>query len=474
MTEDRMGQTGISEKSGGGSVHGAVPADVTGKKEVANGFDFSAGLDALPSRDAALVRRRMAVLGTLGPLFYDRPLHVVRGRGAHLFDADGTDYLDCYNNVACVGHANERVRQAVSDQLARQDTHSRYLQDEILDYAERLLGYLPDGIDRVCFTNSGSESNDLALRMARVYTGHQGIVVTSNAYHGITSLVASVSPSFGTGVPLASFLQTVRIDDVLSGDVDDAEARRVLSERFSVAFQKLHDGGFGLSAVLLDQIFSSDGVLPGACGWVADVARLAHAEGGLLIADEVQSGFARTGEAFWGFQRHHADADVVTSGKPMANGIPTGVVAYRAPIGDAFAACTRYFNTFGGNPVSMRAAMAVLDEIESRGLLEHARVTGDAIASGIAEVLRGHARLGNIRHAGMFIGVDVRGADGRGRDGHAARVVVNALRDRHVLVSASGADASVLKVRPPLVLTDADVDRFLEALAEVREAGLFD
>ena len=455
------------------SSHHAKGAGATGKKEVANGFDFAKGVDALTAEDASLVRRRMRVLGTLGPLFYDRPIHVVSGRGAHLFDPDGTDYLDCYNNVACVGHANERVRRAVSDQLALQDTHSRYLQDEILDYGERLMKYVPRELDRVCFTNSGSESNDLALRMARVFTGHQGIVVTSNAYHGITALAASVSPSFGTGIPLAPFLQTVRVDDVLSGDVPDEEAGSILSARFTEAFDHLHDAGYGLSAVLLDQIMSSDGILPGAVGWISDVAGIAHRYGGLLIADEVQSGFARTGECFWGFQRHHADADIVTSGKPMANGIPTGVVAYKSVIGDSFASCTRYFNTFGGNPVSMRAAGAVLDEIESRGLMEHARVIGDAIASGVADVLAGAGRLGRIRHAGMFIGVDILDSKGTETDGRAARAVVNALRDENVLISASGSDGGTLKVRPPLVFTDNDVDRLLTAVDTVRRKGLF-
>ncbi|MBT1161511.1 aminotransferase class III-fold pyridoxal phosphate-dependent enzyme [Bifidobacterium sp. SO1] len=456
------------------NIDASVPAPVAGRKGLANGFDFSKGTAGLSPDTVALIERRKRTLGTLGPLFYNRPIHVVRGNGAHLFDADGVDYLDCYNNVACVGHANPHVREAVSDQLAKQDTHSRYLQDEVLDYAERLLSLFPEGLDRVSFTNSGSESNDLALRMARVYTGHQGVVVTANAYHGITALVSSVSPSFGTAIPLAPFLATVEVHDVLTGGMPADKARAVLRERFAAAFRSLHDAGYGVSAVLLDQIFSSDGVLPGAQGWVADIADMAHRAGGLLIADEVQSGFARTGDAFWGFQRHHADADLVTIGKPMGNGIPTGAVVYKAAIGDAFAACTRYFNTFGGNPVSMRAAEAVLDEIESRGLLAQAKTVGDYICDGFASLLAGRPKLGEIRHAGMFIGIDIRSDDGSRPDPAGTQTIVDALRDRNILISASGADGSALKVRPPLVFTTADADRLLDAVGELRDLGFFD
>lgn len=448
-------------------------APVAGRKSIANGFDFSKSTSGLSTDVISLIERRKRTLGTLGPLFYNRPIHVVRGSGAHLFDANGTDYLDCYNNVACVGHANEHVRQAVADQLTRQDTHSRYLQDEVLDYAERLLALFPNSLDRVSFTNSGSESNDLALRMARVYSGHQGVVVTANAYHGITSLVASVSPSFGTGLPLAPFLATVDVHDVLIGGIDDDRARTILRQRFATAFRSLHDAGYGVSAVLIDQILSSDGVLPDARGWIADVADMVHREGGLLIADEVQSGFARTGDTFWGFQRHDADADLVTIGKPMGNGIPTGAVVYKSAIGDAFAACTRYFNTFGGNPVSMRAAQAVLDEIESRGLLAQAKRIGDTICNGLAALLDGCSRLGEIRHAGMFIGIDIRSEDGTLPDPAGTQAIIDALRDHNVLISASGADGSALKVRPPLVFNDADVERLLTAITELKQAGLF-
>ncbi len=446
-----------------------------GRKSVANGFDFSQGVEGLSEDEVVLIRRREKVLGTMGPLFYNKPLHVVSGSGAHLRGADGEDYLDCYNNVACVGHSNGHVRDAVSDQLGRQNTHSRYLQDEMLDYAERLVRTFPDAIDRVAFTNSGSESNDLALRMARVATGHMGVVVTQYAYHGITSLVSSVSPSFGTGLPLAPYLGSVRVDDALREADDDAEAAwTVLKPRFEQAFDALEHGGYGVSGVLIDEVMSSDGILPGARGWIARLAEAVHARGGLLISDEVQAGFGRMGGVMWGFQRHGADVDIVTMGKPMGNGLPVGGVAYKHAIGDAFGACTRYFNTFGGNPVSMRAADAVMDEIEWLGLVGHARDMGDQLAKGIYEILCTHARFGGLRHAGLFLGIDV--TDGNAKpDAAAARAVVNALRDdEHVLISATGPDDAVLKVRPPLVFNGSDAVRLFDALQRIGDRGLFD
>jgi 4-aminobutyrate aminotransferase-like enzyme len=540
---------GTSTTTGTGTTTGtmAQAASRSGKAAMANGYDPTAGVEGFSDDEVALLARRRNVLGNLAPLFFEHPVHVVSGEGAHLFDADGADYLDCYNNVACVGHANPHVREAVADQLGRQNTHTRYLQDEVVDYAGRLLGYFRpvaasvpavkqgagsdaeqgagpsaeqvvgrsagagagpdidqgDGADagrgarrrpylgelgHVAFTNSGSEANDLALRMARAFTGHRGVVVTANAYHGITDLVSSVSPSFGTGLPLAPFLATVEVCDVLKHPGPDAA--EILLSRFQAAFQRLHDAGYGVSAVLMDQIFSSDGILPDNPGWERQVAQAVHEEGGLFIADEVQSGFARTGEAFWGFQRQHADADLVVMGKPMGNGIPAGAVVYKAPIGENFAACTRYFNTFGGNPVSMRAAGAVLDEIETRDLRKHAKAMGDMIANSLEGMLGDLPYFGGIRHAGLFIGVDVcvdgradgnadGCADGRA-DGNRAQpnpqatlAIIGELRARRILISASGADASTLKIRPPLVFTESDAGRLLDEFSALRGKGLF-
>ena len=442
-----------------------------GKRDMVNTFDPRSGVE-LPEEDRHLLARRRATLGDLYPLFYQRPVHVVAGSGAHLRGPDGEDYLDCYNNVACVGHANPRVRDAVSAQLARADTHTRYLQDEVVSYAERILATYPDEIDRVAFTNSGSESNDLAIRMARVATGHRGVVVTGNAYHGVTDLIASMSPSMGPSVPQAPFVRAVPVIDLLRNPAPDA-AERLLA-RYEAAFDDLHDAGYGLSAVLLDQILSSDGILPEPRGWVARLAQLAHDRGGLLVADEVQSGFARTGDAFWGFARHGADADLVSMGKPMGNGIPTGGVAYKSWIGDAFGASSRYFNTFGGNPVSMVAAGAVLDDIEDRGLQEHVRVTGARIVEELRRLLGDRPAFGGVRGAGFFIGLDiVRPDDGHTPDPDRTLAIVNALRERRVLLSASGAPANTVKIRPPLVFTDADVDRLLDVLSALADHGLF-
>lgn len=451
--------------------------DGGGRTQMVNAFEPGRDEEALDAADQRLLRRRVAVMGPIADLFYRRPVHVVRGRGVHLYGPNGEDYLDCYNNVACVGHANEAVTRAVSRQVATVNTHTRYLNELPVEYAERLLATFPAALDRVVFTNSGSESNDLALRMARIASGHRGVIVSSNAYHGTTDLVSSVSPSFGTALPRPAFLRTVRVDDVLAdprpGAVD------AVVERFERAAAELEAAGFGVGAVLFDQISNSDGVLPEPRGWTAAVARAAHQHGAVVIADEVQSGFGRTGDAMWGFERHGADVDIATLGKPMANGIPAGAVVVRLPIAQAFSEKTRYFNTFGGAPVAMAAAGAVLSEIGRLGLVAHAKRVGDWLGAGLHRVLDGHARVGRIRWAGLFVGVDIvdpaRVAGGRAApDGDRALDVIAAMRDRRVLISGTGPAGNTLKIRPPMVFEQADGARFLETLEQVVATGLLD
>lgn len=436
----------------------------SGRTQMVNAFEPDRDSGQLDAADERLLERRRAVMGPIADLFYRRPVHVVRGRGVHLFGPNGEDYLDCYNNVACVGHGNEAVTRAVSEQVATVNTHTRYLNELPIAYAERLLATFPEKLDRVVFTNSGSESNDLALRMARIYSGHAGVIVSSHAYHGTTDLVSSVSPSFGTALPRPPFLRTVEVADVLAdprpGAVD------TVVERFERAAGELEQAGFGVGAVLFDQISNSDGVLPEPRGWTAAVARAAHAHGAVAIADEVQSGFGRTGDAMWGFERHGADVDIATLGKPMANGIPAGAVVVRLPIAQAFSAKTRYFNTFGGAPVAMAAAGAVLSEIGRLGLVEHAKTMGDWLGRGLHEVLDAYPRVGRIRWAGLFAGVDIVDPSGA-PDGARALDVITAMRERRVLISGTGPAANTLKIRPPMVFAEADGTRFLETLQQV-------
>lgn len=412
------------------------------------------------ARRSELLARRRALLGPAYRTFYRRPLELVRGEGVHLFDRDGAEYLDAYNNVPVVGHAHPRVVAAIAEQAARLNTHTRYLAEPILDYAERLLATLGPGPERVMFTCSGSEANDLALRVARAWTGRHGVVVSANAYHGVTATVAELSPSLGADV--APCVRTIRppapgaADPRREGKRMRAELRRAVAE--------LEDAGEGFAAVLVDTIFSSDGLAPDPAGFLAPLAEEARAHGGLFVADEVQAGFARTGRAMWGFQRHGLEPDLVTMGKPIGNGMPIAAVASRGDLLERFGAETRYFNTFGGSSVSVAAAAAVLDVIEAEELPARAAAVGSYLLEGLRELAAGSPLLRGARGAGLFLAADVIAPEGSAAE--LADRIVNGMRDRRVLIGASGPGAGALKIRPPLVFSRADADRLLAALAE--------
>jgi 4-aminobutyrate aminotransferase-like enzyme len=407
---------------------------------------YSRGADLDPA-DRDLIARREAVLGPAYRLFYERPVHVVRGEGVWLYGPNGEAYLDVYNNVACVGHSHPRVVEAIARQAATLNTHTRYLNELVIDYAERLAETLPSEVRRLIFTCTGSEANDLALRIARAHTGGTGVIVTDNAYHGVTAAIAELSPSLGPGNRLGAHVRTVPVGEGFAPAV-------------RAALADLQAQGVRPAALLVDTIFSSDGVHPDQPGFAEAVAAV-HVAGGLFIADEVQAGFARMGEAMWGFQRHGLSPDLVTMGKPMGNGHPIAGVAVRSEVVASFGREVRYFNTFGGNPVSCAAGLAVLNVIAEEALQANAL----AVGSYLRERLRtlAHRLIGGVRGTGLFLGVDLPDA------AQAARVV-QALRERRVLISATGARGDVLKIRPPLVFTAEHADIFMEALSEALDA----
>jgi 4-aminobutyrate aminotransferase-like enzyme len=413
-----------------------------------------------------MLARRRRLLGPAYRHFYSEPLEIVRGEGVHLYDADGTEYLDAYNNVPCVGHAHPRVVAAIAEQAGRLNTHTRYLAEPILDYSERLLDSLGAGLGHVMFTCSGSEATDLALRIARFHTGATGVVVTANAYHGVTTAAAAVSPSLGAAVAPGPEVRTIAAPSPGARD-PEVEGARMAAE-LTVAVEELEAAGHGFAAVLVDSIFSSDGIVPDPAGFLRPLAAAASDRGGLLVADEVQAGFARTGDSMWGFDRHGIEPDLVTMGKPMGNGMPIAAVAARAELLDEFGVRTRYFNTFGGNSVSIAAATAVLDVIEDEELLASADKVGRGLLDGLVELQARHEVLRNVRGAGLFLGADI--VSPGGDSASLADRVVERLRDRRVLLAATGPDKDVLKIRPPLVFSATDAERLVEALDAVLEA----
>ena len=414
-----------------------------------------------PAVTEDLRSRRARLLGPSYRLFYDEPLELVRGEGVWLFDAQGRRYLDAYNNVACVGHANPRVVQAIAQQAAVLNTHTRYLHRGILDYAERLLATMPSALGHAIFTCTGSEANDLAMRIASAHTEGAGLIVTRCAYHGVTSAIAAASPSLGAFVKLGDHVRTV---DAPAGN--DAATGRRFADGVRAAIDDLTAHGIQPAALLVDTVFSSDGVFTEPAGFLAEAVAAIRAAGGVFIADEVQPGFGRTGDAFWGFQRHGVVPDIVTLGKPMGNGHPVAGIAIKPEVLANFGRQCRYFNTFGGNPVSMAAAMAVLDVIEGEGLQERARLLGQRLRDGIAALRGSHPAIGAVRGAGLFVGVELQDGTDRPASALAARVV-NGMRRRGVLLSATGPNADTLKIRPPLVIGQDEIDLLVNTLAEV-------
>ncbi|MBP1327348.1 4-aminobutyrate aminotransferase-like enzyme [Leucobacter exalbidus] len=447
-----------------------------------NGYDPGAAAALTPAA-RALITRRERVLGSAYRLFYREPVHVVRGQGAHLFDADGHDYLDAYNNVPAVGHSNPRVQAAVAAQLATLNTHTRYLTDDVIDYAERLTAKFAPPLSQVIFTCTGSEAVDLAVRMARRVTGGEGIIVTRNAYHGTTSTVAEITPSLGPNNPIPARTALIDAPDSVRGS-GGAAAIAAFTEQVRGAIAGFAAQGIPFAGMIVDSVLSSDGMRLEPAGFLAAAAQVVREAGGLYIADEVQPGFGRTG-AWWGFERHGLVPDLVVVGKPMGNGVPIAAVVGSEHVFDAFGSEVRYFNTFGGNPVSIAAATAVLDEIEQRDLIAHSAAAGQRLSDGIRQIAADAKRVGaathiaQVRGAGLFIAVEyVSPTDGVTPDPQAALAVVQGLRDRRILVSASGTYENVLKVRPPLVFdtegtgTHPDTARFLEGFAAVtRDAG---
>ncbi|MFW2403132.1 MAG: aspartate aminotransferase family protein [Gammaproteobacteria bacterium] len=413
--------------------------------------------------ESELIRRRERLLGPAYRLFYDEPFHPVRGEGVWLYDAGGQPFLDVYNNVPCVGHCHPHVVDALTRQAALLNTHTRYLHETVLDYAEMLLAKFPSRIGHSMFTCTGSEANDLALRMARTYTGGTGVIVTELAYHGGTIAIAEISPSLGDKVPLGKHVRTVPAPDSYRSE------EHLLGENFArgvaAAIDSLKADGIKPAALICDTIFASDGVFSHPPGFLRPAVELIRSAGGLFIADEVQAGFARTGECFWGFQRHGVVPDIVTMGKPMGNGHPIAGAVVRPDIAAPFGEASRYFNTFGGNPVSAAAGKAVLEVIENEGLQENARCTGDYMRDGIRKLAERHEIIGDVRGSGLFTGVElVRDRATKEPADKETAQLVNEMRRRHVLISFSGPNNNCLKVRPPLVFSEDNANYFLQVM----------
>ncbi|MFT4136681.1 aspartate aminotransferase family protein [Microbacterium sp.] len=419
--------------------------------------------------DAPTLReRRNRTLGPYSPLFYSTPLHAVSASGVWITSADGSRYLDAYNNVPCVGHGNPRVIAAAAEQWATLNVHTRYLNERVVDYAERLLATFDGDLDRVLFTNSGSESNELALRIAQQLTGSTGVIVSDFSYHGNTRALAVLTTGLQVKEPFGAHVRAVRIPDAV-GDAAAGVLADALAE-VDAAIASLQAAGHGVSAVLFDPSFSTEGLNNVPEGYVAGLVERVRAAGGVVIADEVQSGFGRMGEALWGHRVVGIHPDLVTLGKPMGNGHPIGGVVTSERVLDAFGSQNMFFNTFAGNPVSSAVGLAVLDEIADRGLVERAASLGAVARERMEKYTASLPQVKAVKGRGLFFGLELVDAAGA-PDAAGARDLVEGMYRRGVLISRIGPGDNVLKIRPPLVIDDEEFGIVLGTLEQVLAEG---
>lgn len=414
--------------------------------------------------NADLIARRNATIGPYSPLFYTEPLQFVSAHGVWLTEANGERYLDGYNNVPHVGHANERVVGALCSQAATLNIHTRYLNERVVDYSERLLATFAPELDRVLYGNSGSEANELALRISRQLTGATGVIVSDYSYHGTTITLAELTTGLKTREPLGAHVRTLRIPDLDRDDRPEAEVLAATLAELDAAIDSLQEHGFGVSACLFDPLFSTEGMPRLPEGLIAGIVDRVRGAGGLVIADEVQSGFGRTGTHMWGHEYAGMSPDLVTMGKPMGNGHPmSGVVTSEAVL-DAFGSRNEFFNTFAGNPVSAAVGEAVLLEMEEKQLMTRARGLGETAGSRFREFAEQYDYVRSAKGAGLFLGLDF-ALDGAPAP-ELAKQVVESMKRRNVLISRIGRDESVLKVRPPLAFSSDELPILLDALDE--------
>lgn len=414
-----------------------------------------------------LMARRARLMGPNVSTFYDEPLHLVKGQGVWVWDAEGNRYLDCYNNVPHVGHCHPRVVEAICRQASTLNTHTRYLDEGILNYIDRLTATFDRGLKTAIMTCTGSEANDIALRMAEAVTGKRGIIATDHTYHGNTTAVAHLSRTNISATGDGSHIRHVPAPDSyrpLGGEGGMAHAH-AFAAKVQKAIEDLEASGHGFAGVIFCPAFLNEGFPTLAPGWLDPVAKVVRKAGGLFIADEVQPGFGRNGARFWGHQRIGLQPDIVTMGKPMGNGHPVAGLVTTIEIMTAFRQSFRYFNTFGGNPVSCAAAMAVLDVLQDENLQDNARVVGDHARRGLLKLAEKHECIGDVRGYGLFFGAEI--VTDRATKTPAPNYVVrvaNEMRRRGILMNKLGIHYNTLKIRPPMPFSIENADMMLATL----------
>ena len=430
--------------------------------QIAEGTDAHAHM-----QQVTIEREREVVLSRALSLNFDQPLEIVQGKGAYLIDRDGRQYLDLVNNVAHVGHCNSRVVSAGQKQMALLNTNTRYINQNAIEYARALASTFPDPLSVVFFVNSGSEANDLALRLARAHTKARGMLVLDHAYHGHLSSIIDISPykfnrKGGEGCP--DYVRVVPLPDSYKGVHRGENAGEMYAAEFATQLADLNQP---LCAFINESIVSTAGQVTLADGFLSRAYEQTRAAGGVCIADEVQIGLARVGEKFWGFELHGVIPDIVTMGKPLGNGHPLAAVVTTPEIAHSFLNGMEYFNTFGGNPVSAAIGQAVLDVVHDQGLQGHAFAMGEYLKGGMREMSNTIESIGDVRGHGLFLGVEL--VTDRQTQAPATELTAKLMefaKQRGVFLSCDGPANNVLKIKPPMVIQREDIDLYLDVVRD--------
>ncbi|MEO8624840.1 MAG: aminotransferase class III-fold pyridoxal phosphate-dependent enzyme, partial [bacterium] len=427
---------------------------------------------ARDTKATSLARRHHSLGGNLSIAYRD-PVRIVRGWRQYMYDDDGRRYLDAYNNVPHVGHCHPRVVHAAQSQMTVLNTNTRYLNDQLAEYAERLAGTLPSPLEVCFFVNSASEANELALRLARAHTHQRDMLVLEAAYHGNTTSLIDISPykhagKGGDGAP--DWVHVAPLPDDYRGAYkrDDPLAGSKYASDVDVMVQSLGQRGRALAGFIAETCPSVGGQLMLPPGYLSAVYQSVRAAGGVCIADEVQTGLGRMGTHFWAFEAHGVTPDIVVMGKPLGNGHPMAAVVTTRDIADAFDNGMEYFSTFGGNNVSCAVGLAVLDVLRDETLQAHALAVGERMLGGLHALAERFELIGDVRGSGLFLGVElVRDRETREPAGDEASYVANRMREMGILLGTDGPYHNVVKIRPPMPFDAGDADRLVETLAVI-------
>ena len=434
-----------------------------------NQFSKAIGLPVEKTQTIAeMVKRRHQYISPILSLSYDKPIFMVRSAFQYMYDAYGNVFLDAYNNIPHVGHSHPKVVAAGQKQMAKLNTNTRYVYDLLAEYAEKLLSKFPASLNKVYFVNSGSAASDLAIRIAYAHTRHKKLMVMEHGYHGHTQIATDISDyKFNNpkGQGKKDFILKTQIPDTYRGKYTaNGSAGKMYAKE---AIEQIESSDLPVAAFISEPIVGCAGQVPLAYGYLKEIYPAIRKQGGICISDEVQTGFGRLGDNFWGFEAQDVVPDMVIIGKPMANGHPMGAVITTSEIAESFSKGVEFFSSFGGNPVSCAIGLSVLEVIEEERLQENAKLVGDFYMSLFVELQKKYACIGDVRGSGLFIGVEIIKDKGKIPHTELAHYIKNELKDQYILISTDGPDDSVLKTKPPLCFTKEHAKKVVDNIDEV-------